>query len=401
LLTHFKYLLHVLGSYTILYNMPLNPSDFRTPGQFLRALLDEKGWNHQLLAVVLGITRQAVGRIARDEKPVDAPLALTLGNIFGVDPETFLHLQHEYDLAKAKITARPDPTLAHRARLYGDLPLTEMIARGWIDASDIRDVNQVESELARFFGVAAVQDIEILPHAAKRTNVLGEVTPTQLAWLHRVRQIARTLVVPRYSTAALQSAVTAMRSLLRSPEEARKAPRLLAEAGVRLVIVESLYGAKTDGVCFWLDDRSPVIGLSLRYDRIDNFWFVLRHECEHVLRGDGLTAISIDAELERERAGSGPEVEEQERIANTAAADFCVPSKSLDQFIARKAPVFTRRDIVGFANVVKVHPGLIAGQLQKATGRYERFRDHLVPIRSIVLPNVVHDGWGDVPQLAR
>jgi len=34
----------------------------------------------------------------------------------------------------------------------------------------------------------------------------------------------------------------------------------------------------------WLDDKSPVIALSMRFDRIDNFWFVLRHELEHVLR---------------------------------------------------------------------------------------------------------------------
>ena len=271
-----------------------------------------------------------------------------------------------------------------------------MITRGWLDATDVRDVPRVERALATFFGEDSASEIEILPHAAKRTNVAGDVTPAQLAWLYRVRQVAQNQVVAPYSTHALQTALKQLRLLLASPEEARRAPRVLAEAGVRLVVVAPLTGAKIDGVCFWLNDRTPVIGLSMRYDRLDNFWFVLRHECEHVLRGDGRTTVAIDAELEKERAGTGPHVAEQERLANEAAADFCVPQKLLLQFVARKAPIFTDRDVLAFASMVKVHPGILAGQLQHATGRYERFRDYLTKVRSIVLPNVMHDGWGDV-----
>jgi HTH-type transcriptional regulator/antitoxin HigA len=204
------------------------------------------------------------------------------------------------------------------------------------------------------------------------------------------------MVVPKYSTAAMVDAMTRLRELLASREEARKAPRILAEAGVRLVVVESLTGAKIDGACFWLDDRSPVIGLSLRFDRIDNFWFVLRHECEHVLRGDGRTTMILDVELEKERGGIGGDLDAQELAANRAAAEFCVPQKTLQQFIARKAPIFTERDILAFAKMINVHPGLVAGQLQRSTSRYERFRNHLTKIRDVVLPNVLHDGWGDV-----
>jgi HTH-type transcriptional regulator/antitoxin HigA len=109
----------------------------------------------------------------------------------------------------------------------------------------------------------------------------------------------------------------------------------------------------------------------------------------------------LDAELERDRAGYGEDIEEEERVANAAAADFCVPSKTLAQFIARKAPVFTRRDILGFSSLLSLHPGLVAGQLQRATGHYDRFRDHLIPVRATVLPNVVHDGWGDVASISQ
>ncbi|HEY4131651.1 MAG TPA: ImmA/IrrE family metallo-endopeptidase [Gemmatimonadaceae bacterium] len=374
----------------------LDSRDFRTPGQYLKALLEANGWTQRVLATIMAIDESSVARLAQDRRAIDAETSLILADIFGVPDEAFLEIQTEYDLAKAKIEARPDPLRSARAQIFGQLPVTEMIGRGWIYADDIRDMPKVEASLASFFGVDSINQIEIVPHAAKRTNVRGDVTAAQLAWLYRVRQIAEGIVVPKYSTKALVAAIAKLRELLASPDEARKAPRILAEAGVRLVVVESLAGAKIDGVCFWLDERSPVIGLSMRFDRIDNFWFVLRHECEHVLRGHGRSIVALDTELERDKAGTGSELEEQERVANEAAADFCVPNKTLKQFIARKAPIFTERDILSFAKMVKVHPGLVAGQLQHATARYERFRDHIAKIRDIVLPNVLHDGWGDV-----
>ena len=63
-------------------------------------------------------------------------------------------------------------------------------------------------------------------------------------------------------------------------------PSILWKSGVRFVLVEALPGSKIDGVCVWIGDQ-PVIGMTLRLDRPDNFCFVLRHECEHILREDG------------------------------------------------------------------------------------------------------------------
>lgn len=104
----------------------------------------------------------------------------------------------------------------------------------------------------------------------------------------------------------------------------------------------------------------------------------------------------LDAELEGERAGTGPNIAEEERIANKAAANFCVPGNTMDSFIARKAPLFSERDIIGVARTLNIHPGLVAGQLQHRTGRYDRFRQHLVKIRSTISPSAMVDGWGDI-----
>ncbi len=370
--------------------------DFRTPGQYIRALLEERGWDQRVLAVVLAVEESALSKLISGSKALDAEMALALAEVFAVEPERFLELQQKYDLAKALIVSRPDKGRADRAVLFGQLPISEMIHRGWIDAKAIRDVVAVEAALTKFFGVSSAAEIEILPHAAKKTNTAAPVTPTQLAWIYRVKQIASEMLVPAYSRPALLRAIEKLKTLLLSAEEARKVPRILAEAGVRFTIVESLKSAKIDGICFWLNDASPVIGMSLRFDRIDNFWFVLRHELEHVLQQHGRDAIVLDADLEGERAGTGSTISEEERLANEAAADFCVSRNSIEQFIARKAPVFAERDILGFAKTLQIHPGLVAGQLQRRTERYDLFRKHLVKIRSIVSPSAMVDGWGDV-----
>jgi HTH-type transcriptional regulator/antitoxin HigA len=376
--------------------MSAENGDFRTPGQLILALLEERGWSRRALAIVLAMDETAVNRIVADKRPVDAKLALILEEVFRVPAEKFLALQKTFDLAQARIVAQPDPGRATRAMLYGDLPIGEMIKRGWIAAENVRDTKTVESELMRFFGANRPEDIEVLPHAAKKTAVSVDPTPAQLAWLYRVKQIANDMLVGAYSPQAVAAAVLKLRALTGGPDGVAKVPRIMAECGIRFVLVESLANAKIDGVCFWLNDRSPVIGMSLRFDRIDNFWFVLRHEIEHVLQLHGRAAAMLDAELEGERAGTGSDVSDEERIANAAAQEFCVPGAMLDAFVARKAPFFSERDLIGFARVLKVHPGLVAGQLQRKTGRYDRFRDHLAKVRAIISPNAIKDGWGDI-----
>jgi HTH-type transcriptional regulator/antitoxin HigA len=373
--------------------MSPDPKNFRSPGQFIQSLLIHRGWTQRTLSVVLDIGETTVNKITSNKQPVDADLALILEEVFQVPAEQFLALQRDLDLAQARIIANPDPGRATRALLYGDLPVSEMIKRGWITAESVRDRKNVEVGLMRFFGVNRLDDIEILPHAAKKTEANTPLTPAQMAWLYRVKQIASDMLASPYSAQDLSAALGKLRKSMVAAEDVANVPRVLMECGVRFVIVESLTSAKIDGVCFWLNERSPVIAMTLRFDRIDNFWFVLRHEIEHVLQMHG---TMLDIELEGERAGTGDGVAEEERVANSAAQEFCVPAKSMHDFVIRKAPFFAERDLIAFSRILKVHPGIVAGQLQRKTGRYDRFRDHLVKVRSLISPNAIKDGWGDV-----
>jgi HTH-type transcriptional regulator / antitoxin HigA len=372
-------------------------SEFKTPGQLIDSLLEQRGWSKRTLAIVIGKPEAALNKIIAGKQSLDAETALLLEEVFQVAAEQFLSLQRDYDLAIARATARPDPKRMNRAHIFGGLPVGEMSKRGWLGGVNIRDVKQVEGALATFFDAKSADDIEFLPHAARKTMVNTEATPTQLAWLYRVRAMASEMIVPAYSEEKLENALAELLSLRVSTENVRHVPRILERAGIRFAIVETLPAAKIDGVCFWLSDRAPVVGMSLRHDRNDNFWFVLRHELEHVRLGHGKGGrIVLDAELDGERAGSGPNVPEEERLANKAGSEFCVPQAQMKAFVDRKAPLFSERDMIGFARSIGVHPGLVAGQLQHLTGRYERFRQHLEKVRGHILPVAYVDGWGNV-----
>jgi HTH-type transcriptional regulator/antitoxin HigA len=375
----------------------MSDEDYKTPGQLIQELLDERGWSQRVLSIVLGIDETGLNKIISGKRQLDASLALQMSAVLGVEAELLLDIQKRYDLALARLVSRPNPALASRAKLFGDLPVTEMVKRGWLGVTDIKDVPLVEKNLCSFFGQNDLSQIHGLPSSFKRTDGQTPITTTQMAWLYRVRQMAGDYPSAKFSAAKLEGILPKLQSLLISSDGVRKVPKLLMEAGIRYVIVESLPAAKIDGVCCWLDDEKPVIGMSLRFDRIDNFWFVLRHEIEHVIRGDGKQLPRLDTDMERDIPES--EIPEEERLANGAAAEFCVPGDRMRDFIARKAPVFAERDIRGFAAILQRHPGIIAGQLQHQTKRYDLFRNHLVKIRSMILPTAEHDGWGDVAQI--
>lgn len=368
----------------------MNHLQYRTPGQLIEALLNARGWNNRILAAVLEVEETGISKLISSKKAVTPEVAITLEEVFGVPAESFLELQRNFDLAKARIITIPNPVRAERAQLFADLPVAELIKRQWIKVEDIRDLSAVDKALYDFFDGQNPTQIVHTPHAAKKTSEGEQATPAQLAWLYRVRQIAKEILAPKYQETSARAAIPKLKALLSAPEEARHAPRILLECGIRLVIVEALKSSKIDGVCLWLDEYSPVIGMTMRFDRMDNFWFVLRHELEHVFQGHGKIEPSLDVDL------NGNVVDEEERIANAAASEFCAPKARIDSFINRKAPIFPERDFLGLAKVLGVHPALVAGQIQFKTGRYDLFRSHMAKVRDRVLPSAVVDGWGDV-----
>jgi len=357
------------------------------PGVYIKAEMEERGWIQRDLAFILGAPETAVNMILSGKRGVTADMAKALADAFDVTPEFFANLQQTYDMARAR---SPYVGIPERRRMQTALPVREMIKRGWIEHADTA---MLEEQLARFFGARSVEEIPYMPHAAKRSRYEEcQIPPAQTAWLFRVRQIAASISVPQYSANRLRAAIQEFMPLLLEPEGVRSVPRILADCGVRFVIVEKLPGAEIDGVCFWLNEFSPVIGVTTRRDTIDNFWFVVRHEVEHVLRGHGRDREIID-DLAGEKAS--PDVpSEEERVANAAAGDFCAPTDKLNEFMVRKRPFFYERDVLSFARLHLRHPGLVVGQMQFRMKNYGYLTRHLTKVRHIVLPGSIADGWG-------
>ncbi len=359
------------------------PAETFPPGEFLRDELEARAWSQTEFAELIKRPYRLVNEIIAGKRSITAETALDFAEAFGTSAQLWMNLESAWQLSKVAPRAAQ---IAREAALRERFPVREMIKRGWIAAS--KSFEELEAAVFAFFNIKAIDDRIGAAHAARR-NYDQSITNIQWAWIFRVNQLAAALQVGAYSGSRLLTAVDELEKLMTEPEEIRHVPRVLAECGVRLVIVEPIPGSKIDGVCFWINqDKSPVIGLSLKSDFIDKFWFNLWHEISHVLNGDGKGNIIIDD-------FDAPVSEDaSEKEANRYAADRCVPLAVMRDFILRHSPMFSEKSMVGFSRIVKRHPGIVAGQIQKRTDRWDLFKKHQVRVREIITQTAMTDGYG-------
>lgn len=373
------------------------PAEVFSPGEYLSDELEARGWSQTDLANILDRPAPHINQIVKGKRTITPEIAKELAVAFGTSPMVWLNLEAAYRL---HASAEPAPSriaeqaerVTRQAQLRERFPVREMAKRGWIESAKDSD------SVLRFFGIENPDETPRLVHAAKKTGYPHDMNGAQLAWLFRIKQIAETMPIKPYSAKALREAIPRLRVLLRAPEGVQQVPEILAECGVRFVIVEHVASSKIDGVTFWLRNGNghfPVIGMSLRLDRLDNFWFVLRHEIEHVLQGHGREEAIVDADIE-DTAAQPQDVSEEEKVASLAGADFCVPDREMADFILRCNPIFSEEKVVNFAKRMQVDPSLVVGQLQKRTGKWHLFRSHLAKVRHLITPVAMTDGYGQV-----
>lgn len=359
------------------------------PGTFIAEELDERRWAQADLAYILNMDPTHLNKLIKGKADINPDIAVSLGDAFDMPAEFFMNLQKMYDLGRAR---KADRGVRTRAAWLSVFPIREMIKRGWIE--DV-EPSLLDLQMRRFFGKDHVEDIPfvgtspIMAHAAKKSSY-DRTTPMQYVWLTRVRKIAEQMDCPLYSETTLRDNLGAVRAHMIEKEDFIRIPHILKKCGVRFVLVEALPGSKIDGVCVWLGGQ-PVIGMTLRLDRLDNFCFVLRHEIEHVLNNDGMEDSFAPVDEIGEESSDIPCYEHK---ANAAAAEFCVPQALLDSFIARKSPFISERDILAFAARVEINPAVVVGQVQNKTKKYTHFRKYQISIREYILDWEYKDGWG-------
>ncbi len=362
------------------------------PGDALRELLDSKGWTREELAAITGRSRQNIYEILSGRNGVTPEMAVILGAAFSNEPSYWLKLDAHYRLKRLN---RDSTDVEQRARIFSIAPIRDMQRRGWI--GDTKSLEKLERELKQFFGAESLDQITELSVSTRRSGSYSSgLTIAQKAWCFRVRQMAHAMPLKRrFDASRLNSARRDLRRLAALTKDARRVPTVLADYGIRFIVVEPLPGIKVDGVALWLDNESPVIGVSVRFDRIDAFWFTLMHEFSHIYHGD---ALSFDMSLVGgDDSDEQPMLleDEMERRANEEAASYLIAAKDIDSFIRRVGPLYSKQRIVQFANRIKIHPGIIVGQLQNRNEiGYSANREMLTKIREVVAQTALTDGWG-------
>jgi HTH-type transcriptional regulator/antitoxin HigA len=154
------------------------------------------------------------------------------------------------------------------------------------------------------------------------------------------------------------------------PDGPVRALRLAQEKGIAIIIEPQLKGLRLDGAAF-LSGGTPIIGLTLRNDRLDNFWHTLLHELAHVYLHylTGLSAGFFDEELE------GEKTDDLEVEADQFASSALIPPEAW-----RLSPARISRSagaIEGFASQLGVHPAIVFGRIRRERNNYSIFSDRL------------------------
>lgn len=356
------------------------------PGEILRKMLESREWTQDTLAAITKMSRTTINNIVTGRSGVTPDTAAVLGAAFGNDATDWLKADAAHRLSQVTT----DGEISKRAHFFKIAPIHDMRRRGWIKTGD--STEEIETELRTFFEQDVLGEVVEFPVSPRHVETLPYLNSAERAWCFRARQLAAALLVNKFSSRKLEECERNLRQLAAYPKEARHLPKVLSEYGIRLVIVEPIPGAKIDGAAFWIKDE-PVIALSIRYDRIDGFWFTLMHEFAHILHGDG---ISVDTDLIDNAKGIVGRLTENvaERRADAQAANSLIPHDEMESFIRRVGPLYSRERVIQFAHRVKIHPGIIVGQLQhKGEVGYSALRDLLVKVRTIVTTSALTDGW--------
>jgi HTH-type transcriptional regulator/antitoxin HigA len=286
-----------------------------------------------------------------------------------------------YQLHQAKIE-KSETDIERRSKLYHLAPINELIKRGWMQVG--KTIDEMEQEYCRFFQVATIDDP---PQVAFRPRVSEERGPEDraiLAWVRRVEQLAVQQPVQTFSADAMQVFVDRLLTLADSGTDIEKIPALFIENGIHFVVVPHLPKTFLDGAALWIDGN-PIVALSLRYDRIDAFWFTLLHELAHIYRKH--QQAHVDQLFDQEKQELGREESE----ANEQASEWLLPKEDLQEFIELQRPRYSRASIERFAAEQKRHPGIVIGQLMhKGELKYSHLREYLVKVRPIF------EKWEDV-----
>ncbi len=354
--------LDVLADLVELYESKRETFGYPDPVAAIEFRMDQAGLSRRDLVPMIGSAAR-VSEVLSGKRAITMPMARALRDHLRIPAEVLLR----------------EPGGDATAIDFRKFPLKQMAKRSWIrDVADLRgNAEQLIHELA---GRAGVQPAAVAALYRKndhqRINAKTDAYALS-AWCWQVMAEANShppdhACGPGTVTPDFLQELASLSPAEDGPVQARG---FLREHGIALEIVEHLPRTHLDGAALRLSDGHPVIGLTLRYDRIDNFWFTLLHELAHVglhLDGGEHDAFIDDLALPS-RPGDG--YHDREAEADAWAQEALIPQTEWEASGLLEAP--TGMAVIGLAHRIGVHPAIVAGRIRHETANH-RLLSHFV-----------------------
>ena len=343
-------------------NFPINPPD---PVDAVKFRMEQLGLAQKDMVPYIG-TKSKVSEVLNGKRPLTLSMMRSLNKSLGISAEVLL---------KEPGADFPDQI---QDMEWSKFPLIEMAKRSWIPMVD--GIMEKAEELLRDF-IEQAGGLEAVPKTFLRQGKTGRYNPkTDLfaltAWCIRVQSLARkNPLKTKYIKGSIKlntlQEVARLSYFDNGPLLARE---YLEKHGIHLIVVPHLPKTYLDGAAILLPDATPVIGLTLRYDRIDNFWFCLLHELAHVSKHLSASDRLIIDDLDLR--GKRVETEDiMEKEADEMTSNGLIPKRVWDRKpISSKA---SKEEVYALAEKLKIHPAIIAGRIRFEQNNYKLLSRHV------------------------
>lgn len=331
---------------------PVEPPD---PIDAILFRMEEKGLKQADLIPYFG-TSSRVSEVLKRKRPLTVQMIRAISVGLGISTDTLIGLGESSIPEKREIN-------------WSKFPIKEMMTRGWLEAAVNRGSASPEDLVRNYITGAGLQ----LGGASFRRTLSGEAkSPTTVyalhAWLARVIQRTRRKKSQIGHFEKNRLTASFLRELAQMSWSERGpllAIEYLQKNGISVVIEPQLKGTQVDGAALKDVDGTPVVALTLRFDRLDNFWFTLLHEVVHIWKHvDNETDAFVD-DLNSTSA------DRREAEANRLAGEAFIPRLIWKRSDAYISP--SKETIEKLARDLKIHPAVIVGRLHKETGNFALF----------------------------
>jgi HTH-type transcriptional regulator/antitoxin HigA len=327
------------------------------PGMLIRARIAQR-LSQKELADLLGMKEQQIQRYESQEYS-----GVSLHRLKEIADALKLTIKET-----AEISAIPDPkkTGASKELYWRKFPIGEIYRRGWFEGftGSIDEAKANADILVRdFIMQASKKPLAAFHHKSVRSGLSADEF-SLFSWECRVINLAtRVKLEPKYSAQLLDPAWFSNLCKASSKDNGPLiAKAMLKEVGIPLIIEPHLTNTYLDGAAL-LSAEIPIVGMTLRYDRLDNFWFVLLHELFHVikhLRAGKLDTIFDDLDSESQ--------DTIEKEADKLAEEAMIPVERW--MVALPRYVRSVESVSNFATDLGINPAIVAGRIRYEAKNY-------------------------------